>query len=131
MGRNQARSRLHELQKFGRLKDDYGNAKYTKAEMAKSGCVITLGYEGKTEIKRGLLKAEDMKAIKAEAKSKGKKAKADVAAAPKAKDPTALTASLAESLTTTAQPRCKRDWRPIRRWRSSPLSSAGDGESVV
>ena len=32
MGRNQARSRLHELQKFGRLKDDYGNAKYTKAD---------------------------------------------------------------------------------------------------
>ena len=58
----------HELQKFGRLKDDYGNAKYTKAEMAKSGCIITLGHGDKADIKRGLLKPEDMKAIKAEAK---------------------------------------------------------------
>jgi ParB family chromosome partitioning protein len=33
------------LQKFGRLNDDYGAAKCTKAGMAKSGCVITLGYD--------------------------------------------------------------------------------------
>jgi ParB family chromosome partitioning protein len=85
---------------FGRLKADYGDAKYTKADMAKSGVLVCIGYDGKVDYKRGLLKAEDMKEIKKEAKAKGKKSSTDVAEAPKAKDPNALSAELMKFLTT-------------------------------
>jgi ParB family transcriptional regulator, chromosome partitioning protein len=85
------------LRHFGQLKQDYGDVKYSKADMAQSGVVVSLGYNGKTEIKRGLLKAEDVKEIKKA--TKAKKATAKIENAPKSKDPTALISALVETLT--------------------------------
>ena len=83
-----------ESTNFGRLKNDWGDAKYTKSDMEKSGVVISIGYDGKVDQKRGCLKADDMKEIK-----KATKSKAKVDKEPKGRDPGALSAQLLENLT--------------------------------
>ena len=60
--------------------------------MAKSGVIVTLGHGGKATLYRGLLKPEDARAIKADAKHKAK--------GPKAKpEEKGMSQSLVESLT--------------------------------
>jgi ParB family transcriptional regulator, chromosome partitioning protein len=90
------------LQKFEplpvprRLNKD-GDAKFTREEMSKSGCIITVSSDGKVEIHAGRLTPEDAKAEHkaAKAKAKGKPAKKG----DKATNETGISAKLVESLT--------------------------------
>ena len=72
--------------------------------MAKSGVIVTLGHGGKATLYRGLLKPEDARAIKADAKHKAK--------GPKAKpEEKGMSQSLVESLTSHLPLPCRSGWQ--------------------
>jgi ParB family chromosome partitioning protein len=87
-----------ELEKYKRIKQDFtGNATYSKADMAESGCIIRLGHGKGAEIVRGLLTAEDAKVLRQEQKAKSGKRGGKSEAK---KDASGISAALASELTT-------------------------------
>ena len=85
---------LRPTRKLDEDDDETGNASFTGEQKSKSGCILSIAYNGKLEINAGLVRPEDAKAERKEATKK--KAKSGKAEEPKE---AGLSAKLTESLT--------------------------------